>query len=115
MRANKVDFSLGNGSHSNLIQGTGEEGSKCRHNDNVPVTATESNPDAHHVLLGNETLDKSLGATVLVGEGERGVLGVTIKSYDSGEVLSQLHQSLSICLPSGYLNTINFRGKMFHI
>ena len=104
MRAHKVDFRLGDGPHSDLVEGSGEESGKRRHKHDVASTATEPDAHAHHVLLGNETLDESLGAAVLVGDGKRGVLGISVKCHDSGVVLPQLHQSLSIRLPSGNLN-----------
>ena len=107
MGANKVDFSLGNGPHSDLVKGTGEEGGKGRHKHDVPVPAPESNPHANHVLLGDETLDESLRAAVLVGESKRRVFRVSIKSDDPRVVFSQLHQSLSIRLPRGDLHTKN--------
>ena len=118
MGAHKVDLCLGNGSHPDLVKGTGEESRKGRHKHDVAVAATETDPDSHHILLGDEALYESLWAAVFVGDGERGVLCVSVESYDSGVVLPQLHQSLSVRLPCGNLDTRNaleiLFSKIFH-
>ena len=104
MRPNAVDLGLRNGSHSDLVKGSREEGGKGRDEDNVPVPTGQSDSHAYHVLLGNKTLDESLGELILVGEGKGRVLGVAIQGYNTIIVLSQFDQSVAVRLAGSNLN-----------
>ena len=103
MGADKVDLSLGDGSHADLVKGTGEECSKGAAEDNVPIPASEPNADANQVLFSNEALNVAIGEGLLIGEGEGGVLGVSVKSQDAIVVGAKLHQSITVGLAGGNL------------
>ena len=103
MGTHKVDLSLGDGSHANLIECTSEEASKRADKDDVSIPAGQSDAHANQVLLGNEALDVALWEGLLVGEGEGGILGVPIGGDDSRVVLSQLHESISVRLTGSNL------------
>ena len=90
MGSDTVDLGLRDGSHADLIKGSCEERGEGRNEDYVPVSAGQSDSHADHVLLGNEALDKPVGEGVLVGEGEGGILGVSIKSHNAVIALPQL-------------------------
>lgn len=103
MRSHKVDLCLWDGSHSDLVKGTGEESSKRAAENDVPVPAPETDSYPAEVLLSDEALNVALREGFLVGEGEGGVFGVSVQSYDAIKVLSQLHKSIAIGLTSGNL------------
>lgn len=105
MRPHKVDLCLRDGSHSDLIKGTGEESGKGATEYDIPVPASETNTDSAEVLLGDEALNVAIGEGLFVGEGEGGVLGVSVQSNDALKVLSQLHKSITIRLTSSNLQT----------
>ena len=103
MRAHKVDLSLRDGSHSDLIKGTSEEGGESAAEDDVSVPASETDSYSTQVLLCDEALDIAIGEGLLVGEREGGVFGVSIKSNNAIKTLSEFHEGISVCLASGNL------------
>lgn len=111
MRTHKVDLSHGDGAHSDLVKGTREEGSKGTAEDNVPVTTGQPNAHTTDVLLCDEALYVAIGEGILVGEGEGGVLSVTVQGKDSLVVLTQLDQSIAIHFTCGKLREGERRGE----
>ena len=103
MGADKVDLGLGDGSHADLVEGTGEECGKGAAEDDVPVPASKPNANANQILFRNEALDVAIGERLLVGEGEGGVLGVAVQSQDATVVSAELHQSITVGLAGGNL------------
>ena len=80
MGSHQVDLGLRYGSHANLIESAGEERCKGTAEDDVTIPAREPNPDTHQVLLSDEAFNVAVVEGFLVGEGEGGVLGVSVKS-----------------------------------
>lgn len=107
VRAHKVDLSLGDGTHPDLVEGPGEEGSKGAAEHNVPVTTGQPDSHATDVLLGNEALNVTIREGLLVGEGESGVLGVSIQCHKAIVALPEFDQSVPIYLASSMLGKIN--------
>lgn len=103
MRAHEVDLSLGNGAHTNLVEGSREEGGKGAAEHDVPVTTSQPNPHAADVLLGNEALHIAAWEGGLVGEREGRVLGVPVQSNNAIVALAKLDQRFSINLTSSML------------
>lgn len=103
MRAYKVDLSLGNGTHTDLVKSSREEGGKSAAEHDVPVAAGQANAHTTDVLLGNEALDIAIREGILVGEGEGRVLSVSVKSNNAFKVLAKFDQSFSIHLTSSML------------
>lgn len=103
MRAHEIHLGLGDGAHADLVEGTREESGEGAAEHDVPVPAAE--PDAHaaDVLFSDEALHIAVGEGVLVGEGEGGVLGVSVESHNTLVVLAKLDQSVSVDLTSGHL------------
>ncbi len=110
VRSHEVDLSPGNGTHSDLVKGTGEESSEGAAEDNVPVTTRHANPHTTDILLSNEALHIAIVEGLLVGERESGVLGVSIQSNDAIEALSKLHKGISVHLTSSMLEKKNVRS-----
>ena len=105
MWSHKVDLSLRDGSHSDLVKGPGEEGSESATEHDVPVPAAEANAHPTEVLLSDEALDVAIGERFLVGKREGRVLGVSIESDDAIERLPKFDKSISVRLACGNLNT----------
>ena len=103
MRADKVDLGLRDGTHADLVESPSEEGSKGAAEDNVAVSAGQSDAHAHQVLLGNEALHVAVVEGLLVGEREGGVLGVTVQGHDARVTLAQLDKGITINFPGGKL------------
>ena len=79
MGPDTVNLCQRNGTHTDLIEGSREERGKGRNEDDIPISAGQSDSHTDHILLGNEALDKPVRECVLVGEGIGRVLGVSIK------------------------------------
>ena len=78
VRTHKVDLSLRDGTHADLIERASEEGSKGAAEHDVSVSACQPNAHAHNVLLCNEALHITVVEGGLVRERESGVLSVAI-------------------------------------
>ena len=103
MRANKVDVGLGNGTHADLVIGPRQEARESTDEHHLAVTASATDADANQVLLSDEALDEAVGEGILVGDGEGGVLGVSIQSNHVGVVLSKLDQGSTVRYTGGNL------------
>jgi hypothetical protein len=103
VRADVFDVDVGDGTHSHLIESSGEESSEGRDEGNSSSDRdTLSNTD--QVLFSNETFNEVLGISVEKGLGEGGVLGVTIqRDQVTGLVVGvdDSLQSVTISLSSG--------------
>ena len=107
VRAHKVDLSLGDSTHADLVEGSGEEGGERAAENDVPVTTGQPYAHATDVLLGDEALHIAIREGLLVGEGEGGVLGVTIQSHNAIVALPEFDQSISVYLASSMLEEAN--------
>ena len=103
MRSHKVDLSLRDGSHSDLVKSTSKESSKGTAEHHISITTGQSDSNTTEVLLGNETLDVTIGEGILVGEREGGVLSVTIQSNDTIVRLAKFDKSITVHFTSGVL------------
>lgn len=103
MGANKVDFCLGDGSHPDLVKRTREESGKGAGKEHIAAPCLHANGHSHHVLLGDEALNESVGESLLVGEGKSGVLCVSVHSLDAVVRLAQVHEAIAICHTRGHL------------
>jgi hypothetical protein len=103
VRADVFDVDVGDGTHSHLIESSGEESSEGRDEGNSSSDGdTLSNTD--QVLFGNETFNEVLGISVEKGLGEGGVLGVTIQRDQVAGLVVGVDdslQSVTISLSSG--------------
>jgi hypothetical protein len=103
VRADVFDVDVGDGTHSHLIESSGEESSEGGDEGNSSSDGdTLSNTD--QVLFSDETFNEVLGISVEKGLGEGGVLGVTIqRDQVTGLVVGvdDSLQSVTISLSSG--------------
>jgi len=93
VRADALDVSLRDGSHSQLVESASEESGEGRGERNGATAATASDGNADHVLLGDETLDESLWKFFLELVSKSRVLGVTVQGDDAVVSVTQLGQS----------------------
>ena len=103
MGSNKVAVGLRDGAHSNLVVGTGEEAGEGGTDDNVAVSAGHPDADPDQILLGDEALHEAVRESVLVSQGEGGVLCVSVQGNDIGTALPKLYQRITIYLTRGKL------------
>lgn len=61
MRSDAGNVGLRDGTHAELVESSGEESGESRDIRNGAVTASGSDGYSHQVLLGDETLDVTLG------------------------------------------------------
>ena len=103
MRAHEVDLSLRNGSHPDLVKRSREESGKSAGKDHITAPCVHADGHAHHVLLGDEALNKAIWVGLLVGEGKGGVLGVSIHALDAVVRLAKVHEPVTIGNTGGHL------------
>jgi len=103
MRADVFDVDVGDGTHSHLIESSGEESSEGRDEGNSSSDGdTLSNTD--QVLFSNETFNEVLRIGVEKGLGESGVLGITVQRDQVAGLVVGVNdslQSVTISLSSG--------------
>jgi uncharacterized protein YrrD len=103
VRADVFDVDVGDGTHSHLIESSGEESSEGRDEGNSSSDGdTLGNTD--QVLFSNETFNEVLGISVEKGLGKGGVLGVTVQRDQVAGLVVGVDdslQSVTISLSSG--------------
>lgn len=69
-------------SHSDLIEGSSEEGSESGSESDLSSSA-DSSGNGNQVLLSNETFNEFIWVSIFIGQGKSGVLGISVQSDDS--------------------------------
>jgi len=113
VRADVFDVDVGDGTHSHLIESSGEEGSEGRDERNSSSDGdTLSNTD--QVLFGDETFNEVLGISIEEGLGESGVLGVTVQRDQVTSLVVGINDSLQ-SVTVGLSGGIRLRDIVFDV
>ena len=68
VRTHKVCIGLGDGPHSNLVEGPGQEAGKGWDKWHGSPSGSTADPDPNQILLGNEALDEPVREGILRGK-----------------------------------------------